>query len=121
MTQPPTLLQLAEVWATILGNLAIIAGVIAAVRHIRTLKIDRTAHLVVEMSRWLDGLDEHLLVLRRHQNTLIDWRNHEDEAAIAFRAVGNFFELVGALVADKTLDLQIVDARDRTIRISNLL
>lgn len=108
----PNILAIIETLATILGNAAIIAAFVVAVRHLRTLHIDRTAHIVVAISRHLQDMDDHLMVLsdRYAKKIPIDVKKFDDPATISFRLVGNLFDLMAALVAKNVFDIEILDA-----------
>ncbi len=109
---PPSTLAIVEMSAIILGNVAIIAALLVALRHIRTLHVDRTAHLVVEVSQFMHDLDEHIRRLwdRLASRQQIDLKTYNDPATVSFRLVGNFFEMMAALTAKQVFDLQILDA-----------
>lgn len=99
--------------ATIMGNVALLIGVIVAVRHVNTLKTDRTAHIVVSLFESVRGLEEHLALLAVHKRsggTIVPNNAPQDKSTLAFLAVANLLEVVAALICRDTLDLEIVDA-----------
>jgi len=105
-------LQRWEAIATIAGNVTILIALVIALFQIRSLKIDRTANLAVELRRWLEDLDPQWLrlVAVGREGRTIDLAAADNPDTIAFRVVGNFLELVAALVSLNVLDRRIVGA-----------